>query len=356
MSDKQLNHRQSAILESMHWGKDYALKDYKQIFEHELTPPSPATLRRDLSKLCDLNFLILKGNKKSSVYSLTITGLLGNPIDPKQYCATDLDLRAGYKSFNFELFSKIESTFFTSSELKKLSAATQKFHSSAEGASASVRKKELERFIIELSWKSSKIEGNTYSLLDTERLLREGIEAEGHSKEEATMILNHKVAFNYILDSLSSYKNPSITEISNIHSLLTENLGITSGLRNRLVGITGSIYRPLEMSTQIQEAVTELLNAITRLEDPYSKALLMLVGIAYIQPFEDGNKRTSRLSANATLLANKCAPLSYRSVDEISYKESMLVFYEKNSLVSIKKIFIDQYLFACENYLALWSV
>ncbi len=353
MSDKLLNSRQTKILAYMLWSKEYALKDFKQLFEHELSQPSPATLRRDLSNLCDLNYLILKGNKKSSVYSLTITGLLSNPINPKEYCATDLDLRSGNKSFSFEMFPKIQSGFFNSAELKKLSDATHKFHSSAEGSSASIRKKELERFIIELSWKSSKIEGNTYSLLDTERLLRDGIEAEGHSKEEATMILNHKVAFNYILDSLNSYKNPSTNEISNIHSLLTENLEITSGLRNRLVGITGSIYRPLEMSSQIQEAVTELLMAVNRLEDPFSKALLMLIGIAYIQPFEDGNKRTSRLSANATLLAHQCAPLSYRSVDEISYKESMLVFYEKNSLVSIKEIFIDQYIFACENYLAL---
>lgn len=352
MSDKQLNLRQVEILEFMSWGRDYALRDFLQIFKSE-EAPSPATLRRDLSHLCELNFLILKGNKKSAVYSLTIYGLLNNPINPKRYSAVDLDLRSGSKNFNFELFNKIEKSFFNTDELKKLTDATRKFRLSAEGASEIIRKKETERFIIELSWKSSKIEGNTYSLLDTERLLREGIEAQGHSKEEATMIINHKRAFQYILENLKIYKSPTITQISNIHALLTDELRISSELRNRPVGITGSIYRPLGIVSQIEEAMAELFKTINRLEDNYSKAFILLIGIAYIQPFEDGNKRTSRLSANSVLLAHGCAPLSYRSVDEISYKESMLVFYEKNSIVAIKEIFIDQYIFACENYLAL---
>jgi hypothetical protein len=350
MSDKQLNSRQKAILGFLSWGADYALRDLLKIFDTEEVP-SPATLRRDLSSLCDLDFLVLKGSKKSAVYRLTINGLLCNPIDPKQYCGTDLDLRSGSKSFNFDVFKNIQTGFFSSKELVVLNDATKKFNLSSEGASDTLRKKELERFIIELSWKSSKIEGNTYSLLDTERLLREGIEAEGHSKEEALMIINHKVAFQHILDSLNAFSKPTITDISNIHYLLTDKLNITIGLRNRIVGITGSIYRPLEMRSQIEEAILELLSAMNRINDPFSKALLMLLGIAYIQPFEDGNKRTSRLSANSVLLAHNCAPLSYRSVDEISYKEAVLVFYEKNSLIPIKEIFIDQYLFACNNYL-----
>ncbi len=87
------------------------------------------------------------------------------------------------------------------------------------------------------------------------------------------------------------------------------------------------------------------------MKSPYAKALLTLLGISYIQPFEDGNKRTARLMANAILLAHSCAPLSYRSVDENDYREAMLVFYELNSIMPFKKIFIDQYMFAAENYL-----
>jgi Fic family protein len=232
-----------------------------------------------------------------------------------------------------------------------LHLVTNKFRQVSSDTSDAISRKELERFVIELSWKSSKIEGNTYSLLDTERLIKDSIEAEGHPKEEAIMILNHKSAFDYILSAIDNYKITKLNAIIEIHQLLTKNLGIDSGIRNKMVGITGSKYKPLEFATQIRVATENLLYTINKLKDPYSKALLTLVGIAYIQPFEDGNKRTSRLSANAVLLANNCAPLSYRSIDEISYKESMLVFYEKNSISAMKEIFIEQYNFACENYL-----
>lgn len=90
--------------------------------------------------------------------------------------------------------------------------------------------------------------------------------------------------------------------------------------------------------------------AISKMRSPYAKAMLALLGISYIQPFEDGNKRTARLAANAVLLAYKCAPLSYRSIDESDYREASLVFYELNSIMPFKKIFISQYEFAAKNY------
>ncbi|OGZ56574.1 MAG: hypothetical protein A3H64_01075 [Candidatus Ryanbacteria bacterium RIFCSPLOWO2_02_FULL_45_11c] len=101
---------------------------------------------------------------------------------------------------------------------------------------------------------------------------------------------------------------------------------------------------------QIREAIEQLAAAITRMETPYAKALIALLGLSYIQPFEDGNKRTARLMANALLLAHACAPLSYRSIEENAYRETMLIFYEINSLMPFKKLFIDQYDFAAKNY------
>ena len=128
-------------------------------------------------------------------------------------------------------------------------------------------------------------------------------------------------------------------------------LGVSRGVRKGLVGIIGSKYKPLDNKYQIHEALLSLMNAVNSMKDPYSKALTILVGISYIQPFEDGNKRTARLLCNAILLSENCAPLSYRSVSEKDYRESILVFYEKNSLVPMKKIFIEQYIFSTENYL-----
>ena len=101
---------------------------------------------------------------------------------------------------------------------------------------------------------------------------------------------------------------------------------------------------------QIHEAIERLSQAVTQESNPYEKALTALLGISYIQPFEDGNKRTSRLMANAILLAYGCAPLSYQSVDKVDYREAMLVFYELNSFMPFKEIFIEQYTFAANNY------
>ena len=112
----------------------------------------------------------------------------------------------------------------------------------------------------------------------------------------------------------------------------------------------GSKYKPLDNIHQITDAVEELSRAVRRIKSPYAKALLALLGVSYVQPFEDGNKRTSRLMANALLMAHACAPLSYRSVDEAEYREAMLVFYELNSIGAFKKIFIGQYDFAARNY------
>ncbi|MDB5274953.1 MAG: Fic family protein, partial [Chitinophagaceae bacterium] len=211
--------------------------------------------------------------------------------------------------------------------------------------------KELERFVIEFSWKSSKIEGNTYTLLDTERLIRDGVEAAGHTEDEATMILNHKKAFQYILSTKGARDFTDKRFIEDVHSVLIEGLGVSRGFRKASVGITGSSYRPLDIPAQLEEATEDLCNAVRALSDPYSQALLMLVGISYIQPFEDGNKRTARLIANAMLIANEKAPLSYRNVDETLYRESMLTFYEQLSIVPMKRIFADQYLFSSEQYL-----
>ena len=116
------------------------------------------------------------------------------------------------------------------------------------------------------------------------------------------------------------------------------------------MGIVGSKYRPLDNVYQIQDAVEALAVAIKKTRSPYAKALLAVLGISYIQPFEDGNKRTGRLMANALLLAHKLAPLSYRNVDEADYRAAMIVFYELNSIIPFKKIFINQYEFAAGNY------
>jgi len=211
-------------------------------------------------------------------------------------------------------------------------------------------KKELERFVIELSWKSSKIEGNTYSLLDTENLLKNNVEAPNHTKDEKNMILNHKYAFDYILNNLSGFKEFSVKETILLHDILTKNLNVSTGLREMGVGIAGTKYKPIGNKYQIEDAMRALDEKLSTVKSPVLKSFATLVFISYIQPFADGNKRTARLMSNGILLANKYYPLSYRNVDEVEYKKSLIIFYEQQTIYYFKKIFKEQYEFSMNNY------
>lgn len=311
---------------------------------------SAITVKRLLTQMTDEGLLIKSGGGRSTGYAISAKGRIFANIDAKEYCAVEPDKRYGLKQYNFELLKNIPRDFFTQEENKDLIGATERYRKGIKGLSAEIGKKELERMIIELSWKSSKIEGNTYTLLDTERLILKNQEASGHDRSEARMILNHKEAFEYVRRYSNKYKKLTRRNLEELHEILVKGLSVETGLRKRPVGVIGSIYRPLDNIHQIREAVDDLSEAVDRIKSPYAKALVAILGLSYIQPFEDGNKRTARLLANAILLAYGCSPLSYRSVDENDYREAILVFYELNSAMPFKKIFIDQYLFAVDNY------
>jgi hypothetical protein len=308
------------------------------------------TVKRALSEMVAQGVVATSASGRSTTYNLSAIGRILAEVDAHRYCSIEPDKRYGASQYNFDLLAFWPPDIFTDSELEILNNATLGYKRRAKDLSPIIQKKELERLIIELSWKSSKIEGNTYTLLDTEKLILENKTAAGHSQKEARMILNHKDAFNFIRANTAQFKIITRKNLEELHAILVKNLSVDLGLRKKPVGVIGSIYRPLDNLYQISEAVEQLGMAVSRLSTPYAKALTALLGIGYIQPFEDGNKRTSRLMANAILLAYGCAPLSYRSVDENDYREAMLVFYELNSIVPFKKIFISQYDFAARNY------
>lgn len=311
---------------------------------------SLVTIKRILSEMTSNGILTQTGSGRSTSYDVSPVGRIFADIDAEKYCSIEPDKRRGLKQYNFDLLPLIPPDIFTDNELDILNGATQEYKKRIKDLPTAIQKKELERLIIELSWKSSKIEGNTYTLLDTEKLILENKEAPRHSKKEAQMILNHKDAFNYIHINASQFKTVTRKNLEELHSILIKNLNVDFGLRTKPVGVTGSIYRPLDNIHQITEAVENLESTVSKIKTPYAKALIALLGISYIQPFDDGNKRTSRLMANALLLAHSLSPLSYRSVSEEDYRSAMLVFYELNSIIPFKKIFIDQYIFATQNY------
>ena len=307
---------------------------------------------RYIAEVVQQGDIVVEGKGRATRYSLSAQAHLMMPLDIDTYFLKDIDERKVQESFNFDLIRSIlpQVDIFTPEELERLNVAHQSFLSNMATLSDVEYRKEMERLGVDLSWKSSQIEGNTYSLLETERLLKEKLTAEGKTKEEAVMLLNHKDALDFVLDNPDYLKETTVRRIEDIHGILTKELGVGSGIRTRRVGITGTNYRPLDNEFQIREALEDSCNLINGKENIFEKALLALVLLSYIQAFSDGNKRTARITSNAILMAWGYCPLSFRTVDSIDYKKAMLMFYEQNNIAAFKQIFIEQYEFATKNY------
>ena len=313
---------------------------------------SDATMKRLIASLVDKGDIVVTGKARATRYSLSAQAHLLMPLNLDTYFAKDVDERQVQTSFNFDLIRNQfpDVTLFTDDELKHLNELQQQFRNHVDEMSPNEYRKEMERLGIDLSWKSSQIEGNTYSLLETERLLRESKTADGKTKEEAVMLLNHKDALRFILDNPDYLEMLSITHIEDIHTLLTKELSVDRGIRHRRVGITGTNYHPLDNEFQIREALHDTCELINGKSDVFEKALLALVLLSYIQAFSDGNKRTARITSNAILIANGYCPLSFRTVDSVDYKKAMLIFYEQNNIYAFKQIFMQQFEFAVSEY------
>ena len=324
----------------------------KNVFDGAGIPVSYATLKRILSKLISENYILTKGQGKGTKYILSPTYEVIQPIDIDKYYEKEIDERQIKEEFNFSIINEVlaKHSVFSESELLKLKGLQEIFIKNISELSESEYLKEFERLAIDLSWKSSQIEGNTYSLLETERLLREKETAAGKTKEEATMLLNHKNALDFILVNPDYLYPLKISKIEDIHSILIKDLAVERNLRKRRVGISGTNYRPLDNEFQISEALRNTCNVINVKNNAFEKALLALVLISYIQPFMDGNKRTARIVSNAILINEKHCPLSFRTVDSIDYKKAMLLFYEQNNISIFKDIFINQFEFAVNTY------
>jgi len=313
---------------------------------------SDATLKRMIAAGIKAGDIVAEGKARATRYRLSPQAQLLMPLNLDTYFALEVDERQVQSSYNFELINGLlaETRLFSDKDQVHLDALQEEFRQHISELTDNEYRKEMERLGIDLSWKSSQIEGNTYTLLETERLLRESKTAEGKSKEEAVMLLNHKDALSFVLDNPDYLKELTVSHIEDIHQLLTKDLSIDKGLRRHRVGITGTNYHPLDNEFQIREAMREACELINSKSNIFEKALLTLVLLSYIQPFSDGNKRTARITSNAILIANDYCPLSFRSVDSIDYKKAMLIFYEQNNLYAFKQIFMEQFEFAVKEY------
>jgi len=343
-----MNKRQKQIIEFAKENKSFKNKDLIGFFNDKY---SRETITRDLSFLCQQNILTKSGAGAFVVYFLAPHYEILKEINVEEYFFTPYIERKVKEKFNFEVFKILEGDIFTKEEKMELENLHNKFIKNfSKYDSQTLINKEFERIMIEFSWKSSEIEGNTYSLLSTEALIKENIKEEGKSKEEAQMILNHKDAFNESIQNKQRFLKLDYSDIEYIHRVLTKDLSISKNIRNGIVGITGTKYKPLENSFQLKEALREMVDLINKKKSFFEKVFLSLVLISYIQAFEDGNKRTARMISNAILLAHNSIPLSYRIVDVKEYKKASLLFYEINNIFYFKKIFIEQFEDAVNNY------
>jgi len=338
--------------EILEFVREHPLLSSKAIHNGLASQISYATVKRVLTRLVIEKLVVAVGQGRGRKYEIGPAYQLFYPVNPAQYFEKEIDEREIKPGFNFTLITEVlhQVDLFTVTELQELTELQQKFETKVSELSRTEYGKEYERLAIDLSWKSSQIEGNTYSLLETELLLKEKVTAAGKTNAEAMMLLNHKVALDFILENPGYISSLSSSSIEDIHSMLVKDLDVDRNIRKRRVGISGTNYKPLDNEFQIKEALGDMCELINSKASVFEKSLLVLVLISYIQAFGDGNKRTARIISNAILMGNEYCPISYRTIDSVEYKKAMLIFYEQNNISLFKKIFVGQFEFAVNTY------
>lgn len=214
----------------------------------------------------------------------------------------------------------------------------------------------LNRLLIDLSWASSQLEGNTYSRLDTERLIEFGQAAEGKDALETQMILNHKAAIEYLVRD-TRHAGVNTETVIALHAFLSDGLmpdPLTCGqIRKRAVEIGGSVYLPIAMPQRLEELLNIVMRMAAEIRDPFEQAFFLMVHLPYLQPFEDVNKRVSRLAANIPFIHHNLCPLSFIDVPQQAYVDGVLAVYELNRIELLRDVFVWAYERSCQQYVAV---
>lgn len=214
----------------------------------------------------------------------------------------------------------------------------------------------LNRLLIDLSWASSQLEGNTYSRLDTERLIEFGQAAEGKDALETQMILNHKDAIEYLVRD-PEQANLTPDTIIALHAFLSDGLmadpSTCGRIRRRAVEIGGSVYLPVALPQRLEALFGIVVQMAAEIHDPFEQAFFLMVHLPYLQPFEDVNKRVSRLAANIPFIRHNLCPLSFIDVPQQAYVDAMIGVYELNRIELLRDVFVWAYERSCQQYVAV---
>ena len=334
-------------------------------------PIPPRTLQYRLKQLVTRSRLIMDGDGRWARYRVpdaTVDGMVqedaNEPVIPlseagasiRDYIRHAPEARkpVGYDRKFLDLYRPNASFYLSAQDRAHL--ATVGRQQIAENAAGTYAKQILNRLLIDLSWNSSRLEGNTYSLLDTQRLIELGQEAEGRAHLEAQMILNHKDAIEFLVSAADEIGFNRYT-ILNLHAILANNLladPTTAGrLRYIAVGIERSAFHPLEVPQLIEESLDQILATAAAIADPFEQAFFVMVQLPYLQPFDDVNKRASRLAANIPLIKGNLSPLSFADVPRQTYTEAVLGVYELTKIDLLKDVFIWAYERSAARYAAV---
>lgn len=291
------------------------------------------SVQRALARLVELGLVQRKGARNNPAYSVIYKSLVIADIPDKLL----EDDQRPETTFNHDFITYLRAS---SEDIfdPLFPQSGQAFKNSAPPSPA-MTAKDLEYLTVELSWKSSALEGNTYTLLDTQLLLLEGVKAKNKTEFETQMILNHKNAIAFIVENKELFQTDiRFSTVEELHKIIGYNLGIGTGVRQRLIKITASNYTPLAYPRQLREYADDVLMIINRTADPILKSLLALALLPYLQTFEDGNKRTGRMLANAILIHSIGRGFSLRKVSARQLAMAYLTFYEFNSMLDLTKI------------------
>ena len=334
-------------------------------------PPTRRTLQRWLNALAGQGRLRKEGQARSTRYLLPVQAAPeaadaapGDVFFPLSDEARAIDIAVrqpvqhrtpvGYRRSFLDSY-RPNTTFYLHAALRAELQALGQVAAHNEPAGTYARSI-ANRLFIDLSWNSSRLEGNTYSLLETERLLSAGDAAEGKGALEAQMILNHKAAIEFLMDCTPDMGFNRYT-LLNLHALLSDNLlpdPTASGrLRTVAVGIGQAVFLPLEGPQLIAECFAQVLDTAAAIQDPLEQAFFAMVHLPYLQPFEDVNKRVSRLAANIPLIQHNLCPLSFVDVPPAAYISAMLGVYELNRIELLRDVFAWAYKRSCARYSAV---
>jgi len=322
----------------------------EDIRRHIVPEVSETTIWRALKRLVDKGELEVSGKGPATGYSIAGAAVV------RAHLQTPYNRRrpANYKKEFLDRYIPNKTFYLPEADRQRLREAGTPTASPLPAGTYARRI--LERLLIDLSWASSRMEGNTYNLLETERLIRFGQVASGKERKEAVMILNHKEAIQYVVENLAVI-NISRPDLFSIHALLADGLladpAMAGRLRRMPVGITHSSFRPLGDQFVIGEEFDILIEKAAAINDPFEQSFFLLVYIPYLQAFDDINKRTSRVASNIPLLKADLAPMSFLTMDDRAYIDGLIGIYELNNVSLLREVYIEAYMTSAENYRTL---